>query len=82
MKPFFGINIFKFFDADPESGFQDKHPGPATMLVSMRISIQLFIPMQIRIWIQGDKTIRIHADPDSGQTLKSQKVEFLHEKYT
>jgi hypothetical protein len=24
---------------------------------------------------------RIQADPDPGQTLKSQKVEFLHEKY-
>jgi hypothetical protein len=28
------------------------------------------------------KPIRIHADPDPGQTFKSQKVEFLHEKYT
>jgi hypothetical protein len=26
--------------------------------------------------------MRIHADPDPGQTLKSQKVEFLQEKYT
>ena len=25
--------------------------------------------------------MRIHADQDPGQTLKSQKVEFLHEKY-
>jgi hypothetical protein len=27
----------------------------------------------MRIWIQ------LFADPDSGETLKSQKVEFLHE---
>jgi hypothetical protein len=31
---------------------------------------------------QGAKPTRIHADPDPGQTFKSQKVEFLHEKYT
>ncbi len=32
----------------------------------------------------GNQPMRIHADPDPdpGQTLKSQKVEFLHEKYT
>jgi hypothetical protein len=25
--------------------------------------------------------MRIHADPDPGQTLKSQKVEILHDRY-
>ncbi len=30
----------------------------------------------IRIWIQGAKPMPIYADPDPGQTLKSQKVEF------
>jgi hypothetical protein len=29
----------------------------------------------------GAKPMRILADPDQGQTLKSQKVKFLHEKY-
>ncbi len=45
---------------------------------------QLFISMRIRIkiQIQEAKPMRIQADPDHGQTLKSQKVEFLHEKYT
>ncbi len=48
----------------------------------MRIRIQIFISMriQIRIQIQGAKQMRIHAD--AGQTLKSQKVKFWHEKYT
>jgi hypothetical protein len=41
-----------------------------------------FMPsMRIRIRIQGTKPMRIHADPDPGQTLPSQKVEYLHEKY-
>jgi hypothetical protein len=35
----------------------------------------------MRIWIQEAKPMRIQADLDPGQTLKSQKVEFLHEKY-
>jgi hypothetical protein len=35
----------------------------------------------MRIRIQGAKPLRIHADPNPGQTLKSKKVEFLHEKY-
>jgi hypothetical protein len=48
-------------------------------MVSMRIRIQLFIPMRIRI--QRAIPMRIYADPDTGQTLPSQKVEFLHEKY-
>jgi hypothetical protein len=48
----------------------------------MRISIKLFISMQIRIWIQVAKPIRIHPHPDPSQTLQKQKVEFLHEKYT
>ncbi len=41
-------------------------------LVSLRIRIRMLDP--------GAKPMRIHADPDPGQTLKSQKVEFLHEK--
>ncbi len=45
----------------------------------MRVRIQLFILMLIRI--QGARPIRIHADLDPGRTLKSQKVEFLHLKY-
>jgi hypothetical protein len=38
----------------------------------------------IRIRIQGAKQMRINADPDTdpSHTLKSQKVEFLHEKYS
>jgi hypothetical protein len=38
-------------------------------------------------WFQRDPdpvsqiNARIHPDPDPGQTLKSHKVEFLHEKY-
>ncbi len=32
----------------------------------MQIRIQLFISVQIRI--QGAKPMRIHEDPDSGQT--------------
>jgi hypothetical protein len=39
-----------------------------------------FMP-SMRIRIQGTKPMRIHADPDPGQTLPSQKVEYLHEKY-
>jgi hypothetical protein len=35
------------------------------------------VPFQIRI--QGAKPMRIHADPDPGQTLPSQKVYFPHE---
>ncbi len=46
----------------------------------MRIWIQLFVSMRIRI--QGAKPMRIHVDPDPDQTFKSQKVEFLQEKYT
>jgi hypothetical protein len=36
-----------------------------------------------RIRIQEAKPKRIHADPDPehGQTLKSRKLNFLHEKY-
>ncbi len=33
----------------------------------------------IRIRIQGAEPMRINADPDPSHTLKSQKVEFLHE---
>jgi hypothetical protein len=50
-------------------------------LVSMGIRIQLFISMWIRIRMQGAKPMRIDADPDPGQTLKSKKVEFLRGKY-
>ncbi len=28
-----------------------------------------------------DQGVKTNADPDPGQTLTSQKVEFLHEKY-
>ncbi len=46
----------------------------------MRIRIQLFVSMRIRIRIriQEAKQRRIQADPDPGQTFKSQKVEFLY----
>jgi hypothetical protein len=37
--------------------------------------------MRIQIRIQAAKPMRIHPDQDPGQTLKSQKVEFLHEIY-
>ncbi len=37
--------------------------------------------IRIRIRIQEAKLLRIQADPDPGQAFKSQKVEFLHEKY-
>jgi hypothetical protein len=47
----------------------------------MRIRIQLLISMRIRIQIQGAKRIRIRMNPDPGRTLKSQKDEFLHERY-
>ncbi len=40
----------------------------------MRIQIQIFISIRIRI--QGAKPMRIYADPDPGQILKSQKVDF------
>jgi hypothetical protein len=55
----------------------------SSALVSVRIRIQLFILMmiQIRIRIQDAKPMRIREDPDPNQTLKSRKVEFLHEKY-
>ncbi len=49
-------------------------------IVVLWTRIQLFIWMRIRI--QGAKPMEIHQDPDPGQTLKSQKVEFLHEWYT
>jgi hypothetical protein len=46
-----------------------------SVFVSMRIRIRLFSSMQIRIRIQnqGAKSMQIHADPDPGQTLLSQK---------
>jgi hypothetical protein len=47
-------------------------------MVSMRIRIQLFISIriQIRIRHQGAKPMRIHADLDSSQTVKSKKLNF------
>jgi len=33
----------------------------------------------MRIRIQGSKLLRIHADPDLGRTLNSQKAELLQE---
>ncbi len=37
--------------------------------------------IRIRIRIQEAKPTRVYADPDPGQTFKSQKSDFLHEKY-
>jgi hypothetical protein len=55
-------------------------------LVSMEIQIQLFISMwiQIRIQILGAKAkpMRIYADPDPGETLKSQNVQFFKKIYS
>ncbi len=35
------------------------------------------------LWIRiPDPAFYLNADPDPGQTLKAQKVDFLHEKYT
>ncbi len=42
----------------------------------MRIRIQYFISMLIRI-----QEANADPDPDPGQTFKSQKFKFLHEKY-
>jgi hypothetical protein len=44
----------------------------------MRIRIQLFSTVGIRI--QGDKPMRIPADPDPGQTLPHKKLNFYMEK--
>jgi hypothetical protein len=50
----------------------------------MRIWVQLFISMRIRIRnrIQGAKPMRIQTDPDldADQAFESEKVEFLHDK--
>ncbi len=32
--------------------------------------------------LDPDPAFYLHADPDHGQTFKSQNFEFLHEKYT
>jgi hypothetical protein len=40
----------------------------------IRMRIQFFIPDP------GGKPMRIQADPDPSQTLRSQKVQFLQEK--
>jgi hypothetical protein len=52
--------------------------------VSMRSRRRIQIITSIRIRIQEAKPILIPAvtDPDPGQTLLSEKVGFLHEKYT
>jgi hypothetical protein len=42
--------------------------GSIMVQMQIQILIQLFISMLI--WIQGAKPMRIHADPDLGQTLK------------
>ncbi len=49
-------------------------PQIVSALVLMRILVQLFISMRTRI--QGAKSMAIHADPDPGQTLPSQKLYF------
>ncbi len=41
-----------------------------------------FYSMRIRIRVQGPKPMHTHADLDPCQTLKSQNVKILHEKYT
>jgi hypothetical protein len=46
----------------------------------MRIRMQLYSSMQIRI--QETKPMLIKADPNPEQTFESQIVEFSHEKYT
>ncbi len=50
----------------------------------MRIRIRILIQVLPLVRIQGAKAMRIHADPglDPVQTLQSQKVQFLHEKFT
>jgi hypothetical protein len=82
MNQCFGIRIrIKLALMDPDAipmKLAKTFCGPA--LVSILIRIQLLISTRIRI--QGAKLMRINSDPDSGQTLKSQKVDFLHEKYT
>jgi hypothetical protein len=76
LKTIFGVKILKFFDADPGPGMEkilirDKHhvSGIRSTLGFNADSYPAFIPMRIRIWIQGDKTMRVHADPDPDQTL-------------
>jgi hypothetical protein len=43
----------------------------------MRIRIQLFISLRIQIRNGGAKPMRIYADPDLGETLKTQNVQFF-----
>jgi hypothetical protein len=43
----------------------------------MLIRIQLFISMRIHIRIQGAKLMRIHADPDPGQTCETRFEVYL-----
>jgi hypothetical protein len=42
----------------------------------MRTRIQLLISIRIRIRIEGDKPVQIHADPDPGQILSHKKSNF------
>ncbi len=50
--------------------------GSALVSMRIRILIQLFTSMRIRIRVQGAKPMLNHADPDSCQTLLSQTVDF------
>jgi hypothetical protein len=54
--------------------------GSALVSTRIPIPIQFFISMQIQIWIQGAKPMRIYADPDPGQTLPKQRVGFRQQK--
>ncbi len=63
--------LIKDLNADPYSPivfYQCYRSG----LVSVRIQMQLFASLDIRI--HGDEPMRIHADPDPVQALPSQKV--------
>jgi hypothetical protein len=47
----------------------------------MRIRIKLFFYLNVDPDKDLDQGIQTNANPDPGQALKSQKDEFLHEKY-
>jgi hypothetical protein len=62
-------------------------PSESTLLTSIFLHIgekkcwgSALISMRIRI--KGAIPMETHADPDPGQTFKSQKHEILHEKCT
>jgi hypothetical protein len=57
---------------------EDQFFGSALVSVRIRIQIQLFTSMWIQIRIHGAKPMWIQADPDPdpGQTLLSQKLDF------